>query len=94
MDLSFLRSEIDKIDDQLVTLFAERMHIAAQIADYKKEKALSCRLSRKTPFYIVLCQVYIIAWEICSGDSTPPLIQNIYKQLYSYSFLLQFAQNY
>ena len=32
--------EIDKIDDQLVNLFAQRMDIAAQIADFKKENNL------------------------------------------------------
>ena len=37
MNLSELRTEIDKIDDSLVQLFAQRMDIAAQIADFKKE---------------------------------------------------------
>ena len=40
MDLKDLRNEIDAIDDQLVKLFAQRMEISAQIADYKKEKSL------------------------------------------------------
>ena len=38
MDISELRSQIDAIDDQLVQLFAQRMYVAAQIADYKKEQ--------------------------------------------------------
>ena len=37
MDLSQLRSEIDNIDDQLISLFGQRMEIAAQIAEYKKQ---------------------------------------------------------
>ncbi len=37
MELSQLRQEIDKVDDELVRLFARRMDIAAQIADYKME---------------------------------------------------------
>ena len=37
MDLSQLRSQIDNIDDQLISLFGQRMEIAAQIADYKKQ---------------------------------------------------------
>lgn len=37
MDISQLRNEIDKIDDELVKLFGQRMDIAAQIADFKKE---------------------------------------------------------
>lgn len=40
MDLNELRLEIDKIDNQLVQLFIQRMEIAAQIANYKKEHNL------------------------------------------------------
>ena len=40
MDLAQLRSEIDKIDDELVRLFVQRMGITAQVADYKKEHHL------------------------------------------------------
>ena len=40
MDLTNLRGEIDRIDDDLVRLFTQRMDIAAQIADYKKENGL------------------------------------------------------
>ena len=40
MNLSDLRVEIDKIDDQMVSLFAQRMDIAAQIADFKKENGM------------------------------------------------------
>ena len=40
MDITDLRGKIDEIDDELVKLFAARMDIAAQIADYKKENNL------------------------------------------------------
>ena len=40
MDISELRGQIDRIDDELVRLFAQRMDIAVQIADYKKAHAL------------------------------------------------------
>ena len=40
MELKDLRGQIDRIDDQLVKLFGQRMEIAAQIADYKKENNL------------------------------------------------------
>ncbi len=40
MDLSQLRSQIDNIDDQLISLFGQRMEIAAQIGDYKKQNNL------------------------------------------------------
>lgn len=36
MNLNEIRSEIDKIDDELVRLFCQRMHVAAQVADYKR----------------------------------------------------------
>lgn len=44
MQLNELRNEIDKVDDQLVQLFVERMNLSAQIADYKKEN--------KMPIYV------------------------------------------
>lgn len=37
MDLNDYREKIDSIDEQLVKLFSERMEIAGQIAQYKKE---------------------------------------------------------
>ena len=40
MDITQLRGEIDKIDDELVRLFGQRMDVAARIADYKKENNL------------------------------------------------------
>lgn len=40
MDIQDMRKEIDAIDDKLVQLFAQRMEVAAQIADYKKENNL------------------------------------------------------
>lgn len=40
MELSELRSQIDRIDDQLVKLFAERMEVSAAIGDYKKDNNL------------------------------------------------------
>ena len=40
MDLNELRSRIDRVDDDIVRLFGERMEIAAQIADYKKAQNL------------------------------------------------------
>ena len=40
MDIQELRREIDGIDAQLLPLFCQRMEIAAQVADYKKENGL------------------------------------------------------
>ena len=40
MDISKMRESIDDIDAQLVDLFNQRMELAAQVADYKKENNL------------------------------------------------------
>ena len=40
MDLNELRNEIDSIDNELVSLFARRMAISGQVADYKREHGL------------------------------------------------------
>ena len=40
MDLNDYREKIDRIDDEMVRLFTERMEVAAGIAAYKKENSL------------------------------------------------------
>lgn len=40
MDIQQLRGQIDQIDDQLVSLFTQRMEVASQIADYKKQNKM------------------------------------------------------
>ena len=40
MEIKELRNQIDKIDDELVRLFAKRMDISKQVADYKKKNNL------------------------------------------------------
>ena len=40
MDLNKYREQIDRVDDELLRLFAERMDLSAQIAAYKKENGL------------------------------------------------------
>jgi len=37
MNLQDLRQQIDKIDDELVRLFEQRMDVSAEIAQYKKK---------------------------------------------------------
>ena len=41
MDLKELREKIDKIDDEMVRLFQERMRVSADIAAYKKENGMA-----------------------------------------------------
>jgi len=40
MDLTELRLQIDKIDDELIRLFGQRMEVAAEIARYKQQHGL------------------------------------------------------
>ena len=40
MSLELLREKIDKVDNELVRLFEERMNISGEIADYKRENNL------------------------------------------------------
>ena len=40
LDLKILRRNIDQIDDKLIPLFLERLEIARQIGQYKKENDL------------------------------------------------------
>ena len=44
MDIGELRQEIDQIDEKMVTLFGQRMEVAARIADCKKQTG--------TPIYV------------------------------------------
>ena len=37
MDLQESRKKIDKIDDELVKLFEERMAVSAEVAEYKRQ---------------------------------------------------------
>ena len=39
-DLEALREELDRVDEQMVQLFQERMALCAQVANYKKEHGL------------------------------------------------------
>ncbi len=41
MDLNELRDKIDAADEQILKLFADRMEICRQVADYKKENGIS-----------------------------------------------------
>ena len=40
MTLDELRSEIDRIDSEMIRLFSTRMDVSAKIAEYKKENSL------------------------------------------------------
>lgn len=45
--ISGLREEIDRIDDQLVKLLAERQHVVEQIVAIKKEQKIPARVPQR-----------------------------------------------
>jgi chorismate mutase/prephenate dehydratase len=77
MDISELREKIDTIDDQLVSLFVERMGISAQVADYKKERNL--------PIYVPAREREILQKV---ADQAGPEFGNYTRVLYSMLFEL------
>ena len=77
MELNELRNRIDEIDDKLVKLFTERMDIAAQVADYKKE--------RQMPIYVPAREREILQ---SVAEKAGPDMANYTRVLYSMLFEL------
>lgn len=77
MDLQELRTKIDAIDTELVRLFSERMDIAAQVADYKKENNL--------PIYVPARERAILK-DV--AEKAGPEMANYTRVLYSMLFEL------
>ena len=77
MDIKELRQDIDRIDEQLVHLFAQRMEVSAQIADYKKQQNMP---------------IYVPAREreklVAVSEKITPELANHVKVLYSLLFEL------
>ncbi len=77
MDLNELRNRIDSIDEELVRLFTQRMDIAAQVADYKKEQNL--------PIFVPARERQILQKV---ADLAGPDMSNYTRVLYSMLFEL------
>ncbi len=77
MELKELREKIDEIDAELVRLFTDRMDVAAQIADYKKEHNL--------PIYVPAREREVLQ-EV--GEKAGPEMANYTRVLYSMMFEL------
>lgn len=77
MDLNELREKIDAIDTDLVKLFTQRMDIAAQVADYKKENNL--------PIYVPARERAILK-DV--AEKAGPEMANYTRVLYSMLFEL------
>ena len=77
MEITELRNRIDNIDSELVKLFTERMNIAAQVADYKKENNL--------PIYVPARERSILQNV---AEKAGPDLANYTRVLYSMLFEL------
>jgi len=77
MELSELREKIDQIDADLVRLFTARMDIAAQVADYKRERNL--------PIYVPARERAILQ-DV--AEKAGPEMANYTRVLYSMLFEL------
>lgn len=78
MDIQELRGKIDAIDDQLVKLFAQRMAVAAQIADYKKGRGLPVLDARRE-------QEKLDAVAAKAGPAMAAYTRNLYETLFRLS---------
>ena len=77
MDLSEIRQEIDKIDDELVKLFCARMNLSAQVADYKK--------ANNMPIYVPARERAILQ---SVAEKAGPEMANYTRVMYSMLFEL------
>ena len=77
MELCELREKINHIDDQLVALFCDRMDLAAQVAEVKKEQSL--------PIYVPARERQILQ-DV--AEKAGPEMANYTRVLYSMLFEL------
>lgn len=73
-DLSEFRSELNKIDDQIVALLGQRFAIIRKVADYKKDNKVPMMQPRRVEEVKDRCAVSAIAHEV-----NPELLRNLYS---------------
>lgn len=86
MEIKELRNQIDKIDDELVRLFAKRMDISKQVADYKKKNNL--------PIHVPVREREILQ-EVAkkSGSDLSDYTRVLYSMIFELSRSYQRRQN-
>ena len=78
MDISSYRSEIDSIDNELITLFCRRMELSALIAEYKKANGL--------PIYVPTREQEILdSVAKKAGAALAPAVTELYTLLFQLS---------
>ena len=86
MDLNELRLEIDKIDDELVRLFAQRMEVSARIGDYKKANDL--------PIFVPTREAEkLLDVAVKAGPEMAPYTRALYAMLFELSRGYQSQRN-
>ena len=78
MRLDELRAQIDQIDDELLHLFEARMHLAVQVAAYKKERGLPV-LDRKREMEKLELLIKQVSSEL------EPYAEELYETLFALS---------
>ena len=82
MDLQNYREQIDKIDNELLQLFIERMNVARQIALYKKEHNLpALDAAREAEKLAVIDEK--------AGEEMRPYAHKLYELLFELSRMYQ-----
>ncbi len=84
MEIKDLRREIDEIDDQIVSLFVKRMAVAAQIAQYKKERAL--------PIFVREREAEKLDMVASQSPALSAYVEELYRTIFSLSRKYQEAQ--
>ena len=83
MELNEIRNSIDAIDNELVSLFCQRMALSAQVADYKKANNL--------PIFVPSRERAILQKV---AEKAGPEMENYSRVLYSMLFELSRSYQY
>jgi monofunctional chorismate mutase len=78
MDIHMLREQINEVDQELVRAFEKRMHIALEIAKYKKENGL--------PVYDPVREEAVLKKQMAAVDAElAGYTQSLYQTLFEVS---------
>ncbi|MDP4132880.1 MAG: chorismate mutase [Bacillota bacterium] len=78
MDLDKLRKEIDLIDDEIISLFIQRMEVVSKVAEYKKENGI--KVTQQGREDEILKRV-----EKLSGEEMAPYSKELFNKLFELS---------
>ena len=85
MDIHMLREQINEVDQELVRAFEKRMHIALEIAKYKKENGL--------PVYDPVREEAVLKKQMAAVDAElAGYTQSLYQTLFV--FFRRYQQEY